>query len=107
MITNKEYLYFSNNLNYATKVVNTNTTRPYLIELCKVVIGRYYNLLELYNILYDLSIYKPAKQIERLFALLCFQVINLIISIKTNNLSLYKQTILKIEVIQESISNIV
>lgn len=94
---------FQKNLSEATNIINPNTTLPYGIEICKKVIGKYDNLMELYNNLHYISGRNDIGQIIKLFSLLCFNLINLIIAIKTKNVSLQKESRLKIEVIQEGI----
>jgi hypothetical protein len=98
---------FMENLNKATRVINSNTTRPYNIEICKNVIGRYDNLIELYNNLDYITKIKDIKPIIKLFAILCYLVVNLIVSLKTNDENMKEKTILKINIIQESICDCV
>ena len=98
---------FKKNLSEGTRVINPNTTLPYGIEICKKVIGKYDNLMELYNNLHYISGRNDIDKIIKLFSLLCFNLINFIIANKTKNLTLKDEALLKIEVIQEGIADCV
>tara|TARA_B100001094_G_C18173064_1_gene796311 strand:+ start:578 stop:907 length:330 start_codon:yes stop_codon:yes gene_type:complete len=98
---------FKENLSKATLVINSNTTRPYHIEICKNVIGRYDNLVNLYNDLECIISVKDIEKIIKLFAILCLNFINLIYAIKMDNINMKEQIVLKINVIQEHISDLV
>ena len=87
---------FKENLSKATLVINSNTTRPYHIEICKNVIGRYNNLVELYNDLEYIIQVRNIEKIIKLFAILCINVINLIYSVKTKDVDLQESIVLKL-----------
>lgn len=98
---------FKENLSKATLVINSSTTRPYHIEICKYVIGRYDNLVKLYNDLECIIGVNDIEKIIKLFAILCLNFINLIYAIKMDDINMKEQIVLKINVIQEHISDLV
>ena len=83
---------YQKNLSEATNIINPNTTLPYGIEICKKVIGKYDNLMELYNNLHYISGRNDIGQIIKLFSLLYFNFNKFNNSYKTKNVSLQKQT---------------
>tara|TARA_Y100000389_G_C17299366_1_gene432130 strand:- start:164 stop:484 length:321 start_codon:yes stop_codon:yes gene_type:complete len=98
---------FIENLGLATKKVHVNTTRPYCYEICTDVISKYHNLQELYITLDSIFDDKNIKPLVKLFAMLCFHIIHLSVSLKTHDDKLKEKSVKKINFIQEYISNYV
>ena len=98
---------FKENLSKATLVINSSTTLPYHIEICKNVIGRYDNLVNLYNDLECIISVNDIEKIIKLFAILCLNFINLIYAIKTDDINLKEKIELKINIIQEHLLDLV
>lgn len=96
-----DYQYFMTRTHIAVR--NTPKQDSYLLEICKKIITYYGNLKMCYQKCYLLSNYKHATPILRLLALLCFNYINLVVSIKNKDQRNQLKYEVNIELIEENI----